>query len=73
MSFDHENGHEMPHCSFCGKPQDDVNRLVLGPGVFICEQCIELCCAVLDGDAPNSREMTRSSADRKSTRLNSSH
>ena len=29
-------------CSFCGKPQDQV-RLVAGPGVYICDECIALC------------------------------
>ena len=30
-------------CSFCGKPQDQVRRLVAGPGVYICDECIALC------------------------------
>ena len=30
-------------CSFCGKTQDQVRRLVAGPGVYICDECIELC------------------------------
>ncbi len=30
-------------CSFCGKYQDQVNRLIAGPGVYICNECIELC------------------------------
>ncbi len=30
-------------CSFCGKSQDQVRRIVAGPGVFICDECIELC------------------------------
>ena len=30
-----------PVCSFCGKPQEQVRRLVAGPGVFICDECIE--------------------------------
>ncbi len=30
-------------CSFCGKPQNQVRRLVAGPGVYICDECIELC------------------------------
>ncbi|QIB68490.1 ATP-dependent Clp protease ATP-binding subunit ClpX [Aminipila butyrica] len=30
-------------CSFCGKPQDQVRRLVAGPGVYICDECVELC------------------------------
>ncbi|MGI6269566.1 MAG: ATP-dependent Clp protease ATP-binding subunit ClpX [Candidatus Howiella sp.] len=35
-------------CSFCGKTQDEVIRLVAGPGVFICDECVDLCNAILD-------------------------
>ena len=37
-------------CSFCGKPQEEVDRLIAGPGVFICNECIELCQTLLDPD-----------------------
>lgn len=40
------------HCSFCGKPQDAVKKLIAGPGVFICNECVELCNDIL------SREQT---------------
>ena len=30
-------------CSFCGKPQDEVEKLIAGPDVYICDECIELC------------------------------
>lgn len=36
------------HCSFCGKTQDEVIRLVAGPGVFICDECIDLCYSLLE-------------------------
>ncbi|NLC68617.1 MAG: ATP-dependent Clp protease ATP-binding subunit ClpX [Clostridiaceae bacterium] len=35
-------------CSFCGKSQDQVKRLVAGPGVYICDECIELCSEIID-------------------------
>lgn len=35
--------HDKIHCSFCGKNQDQVKRLIAGPGVYICDECIELC------------------------------
>lgn len=35
-------------CSFCGKSETMVNRLIAGPGVFICNECIELCDQILD-------------------------
>jgi len=34
-------------CSFCGKSADQVNRLVAGPGVFICDECIKVCNTIL--------------------------
>jgi ClpX C4-type zinc finger len=38
-------------CSFCGKGKDKVRRLVAGPGVFICDQCVHLCNEVLESEA----------------------
>mgnify|MGYP005846059077 CR=1 FL=1 len=39
----------MQGCSFCGRPQEQVNRLIAGPGsVYICDQCVELCKEILD-------------------------
>ena len=35
-------------CSFCGKTQDEVYRLIAGPGVYICNECIELCMDILE-------------------------
>jgi ribosomal protein L37AE/L43A len=34
-------------CSFCGKRQDQVRKLVAGPGVWICDQCVALCVEIL--------------------------
>ena len=33
----------MPRCTFCGKQQNQVERLIAGPGVFICNECVDLC------------------------------
>ena len=35
-------------CSFCGKSQEEVKTLVPGPGVFICDECVQLCQAIID-------------------------
>ncbi len=40
----------IPRCSFCGKTQDQVARLIAGPGVCICNECVELCQSVLDDE-----------------------
>jgi len=38
------------HCSFCGKHQDQLQKLIAGPGVYICDQCVALCQQILDGE-----------------------
>ncbi len=43
MDSKKKNKKENLHCSFCGKEQENVRKLVAGPGVYICDECIELC------------------------------
>lgn len=43
-------------CSFCGKPDSKVHRLVAGPGVYICDECVDLCTAIIDDAARTSSE-----------------
>ena len=50
MSKYDENKHLK--CSFCGKPQSQVNRLVAGPGVYICDECIQVCQEILKENYP---------------------
>ncbi len=40
-------------CSFCGKTQNQVHKLIAGSGVYICDQCIELCSEIIEEDADN--------------------
>ena len=35
-------------CSFCGKTQDQVKKLIAGPEVYICDECVDLCNEILD-------------------------
>ena len=37
-------------CSFCGKPQESVHKIVAGPGVYICDECIKVCNNILEND-----------------------
>ena len=37
-------------CSFCGKSESEVQRLISGPGVYICNECISLCNGIMGGD-----------------------
>ncbi len=43
MKADGGNYGTVLHCSFCGKSQDEVRKLIAGPTVYICDECIELC------------------------------
>ena len=54
-------------CSFCGKSQDQVRKLIAGPGVYICDECIDLCNEILDeelldgqGNSRQTNEVSRS-------------
>lgn len=44
-------------CSFCGKTQDQVRKLVAGPGVYICDECIELCNEIIEEEFGEDAEM----------------
>jgi ATP-dependent Clp protease ATP-binding subunit ClpX len=43
-------------CSFCGKTQDQVKKLIAGPEVYICDECVELCNEILDEEFLDSKE-----------------
>src|SRR5512134_2549330 len=43
MSEKSSSGEKLLYCSFCGKSQHEVRKLIAGPSVFICDECIELC------------------------------
>ena len=44
-------------CSFCGKSQDQVRRLIVGPSVYICDECIELCQEIIQEEFEDNIEM----------------
>ena len=44
------------HCSFCNEPQDQVTKLIAGPGVYICDRCITLCQQILHDLPPGNSE-----------------
>ncbi|MBT9589229.1 ATP-dependent Clp protease ATP-binding subunit ClpX [bacterium] len=43
-------------CSFCGKSQDQVRKLIAGPGVYICDECIELCNEIIEEELSRTTE-----------------
>ncbi len=50
-------------CSFCGKTQDQVKKLIAGPDVFICDECVELCNEILDEEFFEAKEKTKETKD----------
>ena len=47
---DNQHSHDTVRCSFCGKSQAEVRKIVAGPGVYICNECVELCKEIIDED-----------------------
>src|SRR5512140_3310371 len=45
-------GEKLLYCSFCGKSQHEVKKLIAGPSVFICDECIELCNDIIRDEVP---------------------
>ncbi len=48
---------ELLQCSFCGKSQKQVKRLIAGPGVYICDECIDLCNEIIEEELTDSGEI----------------
>ncbi|GAA6623592.1 ATP-dependent protease ATP-binding subunit ClpX [Scytonema sp. NUACC26] len=65
-------------CSFCGKSQEQVRKLIAGPGVYICDECVDLCNEILDEElldtngAASSQPAPRSEQPQKRARRSSS-
>ncbi len=71
MSKDKKNGKDdekLLYCSFCGKSQDEVRKLIAGPSVYVCDECVELCNDIIreelqentdvaDGALPTPKEL----------------
>jgi len=52
------SGEKTLYCSFCGKSQHEVKKLIAGPSVFICDECIDLCNEIIRDELPNT-EITK--------------
>ena len=52
---DKHSGDKLLYCSFCGKSQHEVRKLIAGPSVFICDECIELCNDIIREEGSNDR------------------
>jgi ATP-dependent Clp protease ATP-binding subunit ClpX len=54
------SGEKVLYCSFCGKSQHEVKKLIAGPSVFICDECIELCNDIIRDEAPAEGQAAKS-------------
>ena len=51
------DGGDLLKCSFCGKSQKQVKKLIAGPGVYICDECIDLCNEIIEEELAESSEV----------------
>ena len=52
------DGGDLLKCSFCGKSQKQVKKLIAGPGVYICDECIDLCNEIIEEELAETGELT---------------
>ena len=52
-----DQGGDLVKCSFCGKSQKQVKKLIAGPGVYICDECIDLCNDIIEEELADSAEV----------------
>ena len=55
---DGSNGDKLLHCNFCGKSQHEVRKLIAGPSVYVCDECVELCNDIIREELQESGEET---------------
>jgi len=56
MYNEYDDGVKQLRCSFCGKMQDQVKKLIAGPGVYICDECVELCGEIIEEEFKEEHE-----------------
>ena len=54
-----KNDKDSLFCSFCGKNQKEVKKLIAGPTVFVCDECAELCMDIIKEDTQNNKIKTK--------------
>ena len=64
MSDDHNGssnskGEKLLYCSFCGKSQHEVRKLIAGPSVFVCDECVELCNDIIREEVQEDSDSAR--------------
>ncbi len=59
---DKEDDSKLLYCSFCGKSQNEVRKLIAGPSVYVCDECVELCNDIIREEQEESEEAASESA-----------
>lgn len=57
MTQNDEKRNDFLKCSFCGKSQKQVKKLIAGPGIYICDECVELCNEIIDEELKEEKEI----------------
>ena len=60
MAEDKKSGEKLLYCSFCGKSQHEVRKLIAGPSVFVCDECITLCNDIMREEIQGSQKTDKS-------------
>jgi len=58
LSSEEKNKDDFLKCSFCGKSQKQVKKLIAGPGVYVCNECIDLCNEIIDEELKEDKELS---------------
>tara|TARA_B100000886_G_scaffold87215_2_gene57283 strand:- start:2359 stop:3624 length:1266 start_codon:yes stop_codon:yes gene_type:complete len=59
MDTNTKDSNKLLHCSFCGKNQNEVSKLIAGPSVFICDECVDLCNEIISDELEEKSLKTR--------------
>ncbi len=55
MKSSEDTGGKLMYCSFCGKSQQEVNKLIAGPSVYICDECVDLCNVIISEESDDEQ------------------
>ena len=59
---DKEDDSKLLYCSFCGKSQNEVRKLIAGPSVYVCDECVELCNDIIREEQEENDEVSADNA-----------
>ena len=64
-----KNDKDSLFCSFCGKNQKEVKKLIAGPTVFVCDECVELCMDIINEDGKSNQVKVKQNTPKPSHTL----